>query len=420
MIEADEQAYQEMAEQLRMTQESKAHQETLFQGERISLQMEIHHLQSNLQDLGATVTSEQKRTHWVERELHQARSQVESELTARRILETRHSELSADLESQRQELARALADTTNQSQAADALWQELAQVRAEFDEVKALEARNAAKVSSLLEDQANNLHSLESARARGEDLEAQIQAVRAESEEVNRALKDASREKDLLLRAQASEHDRIIRDHIAEANDNRAVLEHQLFELKAAHEHTERQLKDACAENEVANADAVGLREELQRVEHELREAWHVERLLCDDLKAGRTSQPDFEQRFENDGSLLAQILDVIGQPDESFPVDPSDPDSALQSLRAFGHDHFLEALAKTGSAIRKWKKQCNQYQGTTSIPNTLRRSTPPPASSPPSQTTEPPDSLFRAALITTGNDNPPNPVSISCSLLLS
>ena len=408
MTEADEQAYQEMVEQLRMTQESKVHQETLFQEERVALQTEITQLQSNLQAVDATVSSEQERANRMERELHQARSQVESELTARRVMETRHSEISADIESQRQKLARALADATDQAEAADALRQELAQVRAEFDEVKALEARNAAKVSSLLDDQANNLHNLENARARGEDLEAQIQAARAESEEVNHALKEAGREKDRLLRAQASEHDRIIRDHIAEADGDRAVLEHQFFELKAAHEHTERQLKDARAENEVANADAVGLREELQRVEHELREARHVERVLRDDLKAGRISQSDFEQRLENEGRLIAQILDVamafrtshvkalnsaqamtahpssaskqstnitdsvfslgmrhniVGQPDEPSPIDPSDPPAALEALRAFDHDHFLEALAKTGSTIRKWQKQCKEYR---------------------------------------------------------
>lgn len=61
---------------------------------------------------------------------------------------------------------------------------------------------------------------------------------------------------------------------------------------------------------EVANADAAGLREELQRVERELREVRHVERLLRDDLKAGRVSQPDFEQRIENNNRLIAQILD--------------------------------------------------------------------------------------------------------------
>ncbi|KAF8221888.1 hypothetical protein L208DRAFT_1527705 [Tricholoma matsutake] len=110
-------------------------------------------------------------------------------------------------------------------------------------------------------------------------------------------LKNAREEKNRLLRAQASEHDRIIQDHIAETDGDCAVLERQFFELKAVQENTDRQVKDFRAD--LANTEAVGLRKELQRVEHEFREARHVERLLRDDLKAGEVLQSHFEQRLE-------------------------------------------------------------------------------------------------------------------------
>ena len=121
----------------------------------------------------------------------------------------------------------------------------------------------------------------------------------------------------------------------------------------------------------------------------------------------------NFEQRLENSSRLIAQILDValafrgshvkalataqamslhpssaskqsqsqnlgdslfsssgirhspntIGQPDEPSPIDPSDPTGALEILRAFDHDHFFETIAKTGSTIRKWQKQCKEYR---------------------------------------------------------
>jgi len=370
--------------------------------------VEIARLRSNLQEVDSTVTEEQERSGRVERELHQVRAQLESESTARRIVEERNAELSADAEHQCTAVAQALADTTDHSRAAEQLRQELAQVKTEFEDIKALESRYAEKVVNLLQEQAVNLRKIDESRARGEDLEAQIQAARTESEEVHKALKDASEEKDRLLRAQASEHDRIIRDHIAEADGDRAVLERQFFELKAEQEHMDRQVKDLRAEVEIANADAVGLREELQRVEHELREARHVERLLRDDLKAGQTSQSHFEQRLEDNSRLIAQILDVaisfrnshvkalhmaqnivahpnstskqtinmvdsifsasmrhsiIGQPDDPEPIDPSDPSTALETLRALDHDHFLEAVTKTGSTIRKWQKQCKEYR---------------------------------------------------------
>ena len=333
---------------------------------------------------------------------------MESEGVARRILEERNIELSADISKQRDEIAKALSDATDQTKEAERLRQELAQVRADFEEVKALERRNADKVVHLLQEQANSLRHLEEARARGEDLEIQIQGARAESDEVRQALQEASLEKNRLLKIQASEHDRIIRDHIAEADGDRAVLDRQFSELQAVLEHKERELKNLRGDLEVSKADAVGLREEYLRINRELRDARDAERMLRNDLKAGLASQSDFEQRTENSNRLIAQILDVainfrdshvralhaaqamathpnsrqaasnlaestfsasgfrsnlIGHPDEPSPIDPSDPAAALEVFREFDHDHFLEAIMKTGSTIRKWQKQCKEYR---------------------------------------------------------
>ncbi|KAF9500734.1 putative peripheral membrane protein [Pleurotus eryngii] len=405
---ADERAFLELQDQLQAAQDSKAQQERQYQEDRAALQIQISRLQGDLAEAQDTAAEERARADHLERELHQVRAQGEGESTARRVIDERHSELLAHVQDQHKELSKALSEATEQAKEAELARQELARIRAEFEDVKALETRNSDKVASLLEEQANNLLRLEEARARGEDLEAQIQAARSESNEVHRALTEAAREKDRLLRAQASEHDRIIRDHIAEADGDRAVLEQRFHELKAILEDTERQLKDAQASVDVGNADAIGLREELQRVEHELREARHIERLLREDLSAGRASQSGFEQRLESSEQLIAQILDValafrvshikamamaqavtahpnstskpsmnladsvfgpsmrhsiIGQPDEPSPIDPSDPHAALDVLRAFDHDRFLEAIGKTGSTIRKWQKQCKEYR---------------------------------------------------------
>lgn len=407
--EAEDRAIQELAEELRATQEAKSQQERAFQEERSQLQAEIHRLKSASIDYTSSLADEQEQSARLERELHQVRAQMESEGIARRILEERNVELSADISKQRNEIARALADATDQTKEAERLRQQLSQVEVDLEEVKQLEQRNADKVNHLLKEQANTLRHLEEARSRGENLEHQIQAARAESEQVVQALQEASQEKDRLLKAQMSEHDRIIRDHIAEADGDRAVLDRQFSELQAVLEHKERELKDLRGDLEVANADAVGLREELQRVEHELREARHVERLLRDDLKAGRASQYDFEQRTEDNNRLIAQILEVaisfrnshvkalhtaqslnvhpnsarhntenlaasafsvngfrhgvIPHHGEPSPIDPSDPAAALDLLREFDHDHFLEAVAKTGTTIRKWQKQCKEYR---------------------------------------------------------
>ncbi|KAI0763422.1 hypothetical protein BD413DRAFT_606619 [Trametes elegans] len=396
----DEQAYADLAMQLQDMRQQKAEEEAAHERSRAALEAEIDQLRDSLQ------ISETARGQ-LERDLHSVRAQLDSEANARRILDERNTEMSAEAGNKGEELARALAEATEQARIAEHLRQKLNQVQEEFEAVKSLEARNAGKVAMLLEEQANTLRRLEEARARGEDLEVQIQAARSESDEVKHALAEAGREKDRLLRAQASEHDRLLRDHIAEADGDRAVLEHQFSELRAALENAERQLKDARAQAEMANADAVGLREELQRVEHELRDARRDERAVRDDLRAGRASQSEYEHRLEESERLVAQLLDValafrnahvkaltavqamtahpgskttapanladsthsngrhaiVPHSGEPLPIDPSDPLGALEALRAFDHDHFLEAIGKAGSTIRKWQKQCKDYR---------------------------------------------------------
>lgn len=410
VADAEEKMVLEMAEELRTVQEAKAQQELLFQEGRSSLQAEIRQLSANTTELNSALSLECEKSARLERELQQIRAQMESEAVARRILEERNSELTQDLSKQRNEIARALGDATEQARQADMVRQELAQVRDEFDEVKQLEKRNADIISNLMEEQAKNLQHLEETRARGEDLESQIQRVRTESDQLHRALKEAGQEKDRLLKDQAFEHDRKLRDHIAEADGDRAVLDRQFSELQAVLEHNERQLKDLRGDLEVSNADAVGLRQELRRVEFELQKSRQAEQLLRDDLRAGQASQHDFEQKIENSNRLIAQILEVainfrnthlkalhiaqsisshpsatrhtsanlaestfsahgfrhhslIGQPEEPSPIDPSDPSAALDLLRELDHDLFLEAITKTGSTIRKWQKQCKEYR---------------------------------------------------------
>lgn len=418
--------FQELVEQLRTVQEAKSQQESIFQAERLSMQTEIQRLKTDLKNAEISASSERERVDHLERELHQNLSQMESDSTARKIVEERNADLAKDLESQGQELARALADATKLASTAEVLKQELIRAKAEAEEVKILEKRDDEKVQALCDIEAKHLKELEEARARGENLEAQIQAARAESEEVHRALRDVRLEKDRLLKVQASEHDRIIRDHLAEADGDRAVLERQFHELKALHEFTERQVKDLKADSEIVNSDAVGLREELQRVEHELRDARHIEQLLREDLRTGQLSQTTCEQRLEESERLIAQILNVAmqfrdthtkalraaqvmivhpgsskshthanqqganssppradspvalfaslrhstlvtealhGALDELPSIDPSDPTAALEVLRTSDHDQFLEAIGKAGSTIRKWQKQCRDYR---------------------------------------------------------
>ena len=408
-VTATEEAYEELAEQFKALQQANAEQAANFQVERDSLAAEVAKMHSALQGAESVTGAGQERVDALERELQAARAQISSDTEARRILDARNAELLEDSLKQRSALADALADATDQARRADKAVQELSQVGAEYEDIKILEERHALRIAALLEDQATTLRNLEDARSKGEDLKSQIESAYSESEGMRRALDEAKKEKDRLLRAQASEHDRIIRDHIAEADGDRAVLEHQFSEFKVAVQSSEKKLKEARGQAEVALVDAKALRVELQRAERELRETKHAEAALRADLRDGRASQSGYEHRIEESDRLIAQLLDVAiqfhnshvkaaatalalsshptsGKPqsagnaadsiivphsrhaaldvqDEPSPIDPSDPQAALETLRAVDHDHLIGVVDKTGSTIRKWQKQCKEYR---------------------------------------------------------
>ena len=124
---------------------------------------------------------------------------------------------------------------------------------------------------------------------------------------------------------------------------------------------------------------------------------------MPENLRAGGTSQADFEHRLVESKRFVALMLDValafrdarveapsnvhimiahpgnrsaaaanlgdsahshsrqgiVAHSGQPAPIDPPDPVAALEAVRAFDHDHLLETNAKVGSTIGNWQKQC-------------------------------------------------------------
>ncbi|EDR03844.1 uncharacterized protein LACBIDRAFT_306572 [Laccaria bicolor S238N-H82] len=87
-------------------------------------------------------------------------------------------------------------------------------------------------------------------------------------------------------------------------------------------------------------------------------------------VKALQTGQAVSSHPASKHANTLAEsttfspgLLRIRQQHDKPSPIDPSDPAAALEILRELDHDVFLEAVAKTGSTIRKWQKQCKEYR---------------------------------------------------------
>lgn len=408
MVEIDDSALQELANHNSVLRREKSDQESVFVKEKEQLTTEIARLKAEARNSTTELQRERERISSLEQDVTYLKHKKESDAHARKVLEQRNAELLADLQSLRKGQAEALSDATDKAKDVETLRLELSRTRKEFEEVKEMEGNHSNMIAQLLEDQTVTLRNLEEARLRGDDLESQIKNAREENGNMSVALKEIAHQKDKLLKDQALEHDRLLRDHIAEADGDRAILEQQFFEVKAAYDDAERQLKEARADIDILHADIAGLREEQQRTEHELGEAKHNERVLRNDLSDGRASQSDFERKISDRDRLVAEILDVaialhdsstkavaILQPlsvhpgatargnsladsvlfspplrvptvppgDEPSTLDPSDPDGALELLRAFDLDTYSETIAKVASVIRKWQKQCKEYR---------------------------------------------------------
>ncbi|KZS87250.1 hypothetical protein SISNIDRAFT_491213 [Sistotremastrum niveocremeum HHB9708] len=396
----DDPTFQETRNQLLEMQHMKAELEAQFEDHRHSLEDEIDRLRGELTDATTFGAQEHARAEELLAECERLRDDEDSH----HLLQQRHEDLLEEHRSLQSTTQAALAESTRQAQEIESLRAELAQFRQESQEMKNMEEANAAKIAELLAEQQTTLGHLEQTRRRGEDLEAEIARARAEGQEVTKALREATKEKERILRLQASEHDRRMRDHIAEADGDRAVLEHQFSELRAALAAAEGNLKEARMETEVAHADLAGVREELQRTTHELSEERGVVASLSQDSNTARVLVSEAESRLEASERLKAEFLQVAiglrqalakamtsaqaasshtskpsgnmsesilsngnkGQliPVEDFSaIDPSDPVAALEMLREFDLDTCAEVLAKPVAAVRRWQKQCKEYR---------------------------------------------------------
>lgn len=328
-------------------------------------------------------------------ELQDAKSERE-----RQFSEDRQS-LQAEIDRLQSELHNAQEQASHEKEQTKALdndlRQELARVTADCQEAKRLEMEASERLMTVISEKEMMSRTLEEAHTHERELESQLSAARDEVEVGRRELDEAHEEKDRRLRTQASEADRVLRDAIAEADGDRAVLEHQCFEMRAVIQETERQLKESKAELDVVYADAAGLREELQRVEHELQSLRNVEASLGSDLRSAQESASGYKARLAHSELLVKDVVKIATDFRDSHckafavaqaslstsksvanladsatllkpyveppPINPDDLAEALRILSEYDVATFNDMITKVGSTIRKWQKQCKEYR---------------------------------------------------------
>ncbi|KAH9973939.1 autophagy-related protein 11-domain-containing protein [Russula compacta] len=296
-----------------------------------TLRAEIAHLREQFRNAG----DEHERAERLERELNQAHAQIENEAAGRRALEGRYDKLLSIVERQREALGIALSEATGNTKTPDSLRRQEQVVQAsENAKISALAAgkRDRAKGRTLLEIRGKSLRSSGEVRVLDEDSATRID-FRARA---SRAM-GADQEKGRSLRVQASRHDGKLNlgDQFAEAG-------------LGAESQAEWDLRDSELEDKLEEAN--GLIAQLLEISDRYRTTY----LEALEISQDAVSHP----------STLR--LERLNEPRTLLPspfVDPSDSAGAIEILRSFDHDHFLEAIKKTGSTIRKWQKQCKEYR---------------------------------------------------------
>ena len=92
----------------------------------------------------------------------------------------------------------------------------------------------------------------------------------------------------------------------------------------------------------------------------EIANGFHTTCFKAKNLAAQAVSHPP-RHKGTNESHAPAAATGAL---DEPVPfIDPIGSASAIDILRAFDHDNFLEAIRNTGSTIRKWQKQCKEYR---------------------------------------------------------
>lgn len=233
-----------------------------------------------------------QRQEEMEEELARLRAELGDEALARQALSaeleerTRASEDRHRDQEDQSELITALhAEVAQEKDRATDLGVRLQEALLDVDGLRNAEHTLTAQLQQLRDERTKHFQSTSEAQAVTDDLRAQVAGLQAQLEASNRQLADAQQERDTALRTQTTETERVMRDRIAEADGDRAVLEHQNLNLSKQLEDMRLNVEDKLANaRNTAIRQADGLKAELSFSKAQLRDAQRREAVLSDEL----------------------------------------------------------------------------------------------------------------------------------------
>ena len=354
--------------------------------------------------------SMQARQAELQEELVRLRTDLGEEMLARQALSTQldatnraHEDRLRDHDDQTELVTALQAELAQEKDRATDLGVRLQEALLDVDGLRNAEQSLASQIQALQDERSTAMQRLSQSQSESRNLESQLAGLRAELDATASQLNQARRERDQAHRNQSAEAERMMRDRIAEADGDRAVLEHQNLTLTKQMDDlkVETDEKLSAARN-TAIRQADGLKAELSLTRAQLREVQRRETVLADELAMAKDAATAISLDTHNKSDLSRDAITLVVRyhetcqrllsainasstingtstaasrhlksPPASAAVSVSSKDElkesamgkSLATAAAFDLVIFSEAVQRTISLVKKWSKSCKSYR---------------------------------------------------------
>ncbi|KAF9029605.1 hypothetical protein BDZ89DRAFT_1065230 [Hymenopellis radicata] len=307
------------------------------QAELVSTQAELASVRSEARQTEDRLREEKSRVREYERVVQERDRDIRDHLAEadgdRAVLERDRAMLRDDNEGFRRELQETRLLLAEKTRAIDSKTQEMEAVKDELEE----KARQLEEVKGDLEVATGDAVGLRKELARVESLSRE--RGDAEDHRVRDALRQL-READVQL----ENTERRLREQTDRA-DKQQRLVHDLEHKLEGSERLVAQLVDVGLAFRAAHVKVMGL------VQGMVVHPGTRHSNAPGDASGSGSLNPDVRNSLH---------LTIPGDIEEPLPATP---DEALELLRAFDHDVFVDAVNRVGGVLRKWMKQCKEYR---------------------------------------------------------
>ncbi|WVQ83863.1 hypothetical protein IAT38_006007 [Cryptococcus sp. DSM 104549] len=407
-----------LSSQLRnVTQEKNEYERRLAELETTHAE-HVHQLEADHSQRAANLQTRQAE---LQDELVRLRTDLSDEMVARQALSAElevrlrdQEEKNHEVEDQAEMVAGLQAEVAQEKDRATDLGVRLQEALLDVDGLKSAEQALIGQLQDLQDERKRALEDQGEAQLTVQSLESQLAGLRAELDATAEQLATAQADRDTALKNQSAEAERLMRDHIAEADGDRAVLEHQNLTLTKQLEDLKLEMNEKLMSARNASIrQADGLKAELSFTKAQLREAQRKETVMADELAMAKDSVTSMVQEkthqtdVARDAVALAtryhdacqRLLNAINasttisgtnnqtrsrSPPAAIPgglgltthpaasahssasrdeMRESVLVRSLATAQEFDLVGFTEAVTKTIGLVKKWSKSCRQFR---------------------------------------------------------